>query len=290
MGIEVLPPDINQGGSTFKVAAEGKIHFGLGAIKGVGFKAVEAIVAARAGGGPFHGLDDLFERVPSGSSARLRRGLDQGRGVRQPGRHSASQWLAVLPRAAPGRAGGAGRPQRGQRALRLFDRPGPPTAMATARVTAHRQRPRLALSLPDVPELPDAERLAEEKKVLGFYMSSHPLTRHAGLLQAPGDAPRGRAGRRRREDRGRPGRDDRQRPDQERAEEPLGPDPDGQAHLRGPQRLDARDALARGVRQAGGPGQERPDRLRPGDARPPPRPAPSWSSAGSSRSTRGRPS
>ena len=39
-------------------------------------------------------------------------------------------------------------------------------------------------SLPDVPELPDAERLAEEKKVLGFYMSSHPLTRHASVLQA----------------------------------------------------------------------------------------------------------
>ena len=36
----------------------------------------------------------------------------------------------------------------------------------------------------DVPELPDAERLAEEKKVLGFYMSSHPLTRHAAILGA----------------------------------------------------------------------------------------------------------
>src|SRR5262249_30341600 len=42
----------------------------------------------------------------------------------------------------------------------------------------------LGLSLPDVPELPDVERLAEEKKVLGFYMSSHPLTRHAPVLPA----------------------------------------------------------------------------------------------------------
>jgi DNA polymerase III subunit alpha len=38
-------------------------------------------------------------------------------------------------------------------------------------------------NLPDIPELPEVERLAEEKKVLGFYMSSHPLTRHARLLQ-----------------------------------------------------------------------------------------------------------
>ncbi|MFO0893161.1 MAG: DNA polymerase III subunit alpha, partial [Isosphaeraceae bacterium] len=40
------------------------------------------------------------------------------------------------------------------------------------------------VNLPDVPELPDAELLGGEKKALGFYMSSHPLTRHAGLLQA----------------------------------------------------------------------------------------------------------
>ena len=40
------------------------------------------------------------------------------------------------------------------------------------------------MNLPDLPEMPDVERLAEEKKALGFYMSSHPLTRHAGLLQA----------------------------------------------------------------------------------------------------------
>ncbi|MHC5544913.1 OB-fold nucleic acid binding domain-containing protein, partial [Singulisphaera rosea] len=45
-------------------------------------------------------------------------------------------------------------------------------------------KPTLLASLPDIPELPDVERLAEEKKVLGFYMSSHPLTRHASLLQA----------------------------------------------------------------------------------------------------------
>ena len=43
----------------------GRIHFGLGAIKGVGFKAVEVIVKARAEGGPFTSLDDFFERVPT---------------------------------------------------------------------------------------------------------------------------------------------------------------------------------------------------------------------------------
>ncbi|MHC5538484.1 DNA polymerase III subunit alpha, partial [Singulisphaera rosea] len=63
MGVEVVPPNINEGDATFKVAAEGRIHFGLGAIKGVGQKAIDAIVSARDQGKPFTGLDDLFERV-----------------------------------------------------------------------------------------------------------------------------------------------------------------------------------------------------------------------------------
>jgi DNA polymerase-3 subunit alpha len=40
------------------------------------------------------------------------------------------------------------------------------------------------VALPDVPELADAERLSEEKKALGFYMSSHPLSRYEATLSA----------------------------------------------------------------------------------------------------------
>ena len=80
-----------------------------------------------------------------------------------------SQLLAVLPRAVQGGQARQEDRRRGQRSLfdafAATDGPGPAAA---------------AQSLPDVPELPDAERLAEEKKALGFYMSSHPLTRHAG--------------------------------------------------------------------------------------------------------------
>ncbi len=55
LGLEVLPPNINEGGAPFLVASEGKIHFGLGAIKGVGLKAVEEIVRARDKGERFTG-------------------------------------------------------------------------------------------------------------------------------------------------------------------------------------------------------------------------------------------
>ncbi len=52
MGIEILPPDVNVSDHDF-VVFEGNIRFGLDAVKGVGYAAVEAIKAAREEGGPF---------------------------------------------------------------------------------------------------------------------------------------------------------------------------------------------------------------------------------------------
>jgi len=179
LGLEVLPPNINAGGAPFRVAAEGKIHFGLGAIKGVGLKAIEEIVRARDSGAPFTGLDDLFERVPltvvsqSCVEALIKAGAFDCLGARR------SQWLAVLPRAAQAGQAMQDDRKRGQRSL--FDAFGDAPANGPS---AGDEATTSASSLPDIPELPEAERLADEKKVLGFYMSSHPLARHAGLLQA----------------------------------------------------------------------------------------------------------
>ena len=72
--------------------------------------------------------------------------------------------------------------------------------------------------------------------MLGFYMSSHPLARHAGLLQALATHRVADLAVAAGEDRGRPGRHDHQRQGTKRAEEPVGPDADGEAHLRGPER------------------------------------------------------
>src|SRR3712207_3269722 len=64
MGIPVLPPDVNLSDHAFTVD-EGSIRFGLDAVKGVGFQAVEAIKEARAdeNGGPFTSLWDFCARV-----------------------------------------------------------------------------------------------------------------------------------------------------------------------------------------------------------------------------------
>ena len=230
MEIEVLPPDINAGRSSSRSPSEGKIHFGLAAIKGVGQKAVEAIVAAREAGGPFASLDDFFERVPLATvgqacvetlikAGRLRR----PRGPPEP----------AAGRPAPRRRRPARRARRTASAARGASST-PSTSNGSAEPAAARQ------SLPDIPELPDAERLAEEKKVLGFYMSSHPLTRHAALLQALATHQVAELGGVPEKVGGDPRRDDRRRPGQERPEEPVGPDPDGQAHLRGPDRAPSR--------------------------------------------------
>ena len=62
MGIEILPPDVNESDHEFMVV-DGNIRFGLDAVKGVGYAAVEAIKRAREEGGPFTSLWDFCERV-----------------------------------------------------------------------------------------------------------------------------------------------------------------------------------------------------------------------------------
>src|SRR4051812_21675247 len=62
MGIEILPPDVNESDHEFMVV-DGNIRFGLDAVKGVGYAAVEAIKKAREDAGPFTSLWDFCERV-----------------------------------------------------------------------------------------------------------------------------------------------------------------------------------------------------------------------------------
>ena len=170
MNIEILKPDINRGIAPFQFAEPGKVHFGLGAVQGVGLKAVAAIVKAREERGPFTGLDNFFERVSVKEVGQgcvetlIKAGAFDTFGAKR------AQLLAVLPRAV----------QSGQ-SLQQDRRRGQPSLFDAPAATAVAEP--VAMSLPDVPELPDNVLLAEEKKALGFYMSSHPLTRHAATLQ-----------------------------------------------------------------------------------------------------------
>ena len=63
MRLKVLPPDVNASVYAFRVAGVDGIRYGMGAIKGVGASAVEAIIEERVRNGPFESLSDLCRRI-----------------------------------------------------------------------------------------------------------------------------------------------------------------------------------------------------------------------------------
>ncbi|MBU1017729.1 DNA polymerase III subunit alpha [Patescibacteria group bacterium] len=65
MGIQVLPPDVNESLSNFTYVEDGKIRFGLSAIKGLGQGSVKMIIEARDEGGKFQSIEDFARRVPA---------------------------------------------------------------------------------------------------------------------------------------------------------------------------------------------------------------------------------
>jgi len=165
MGIEVVPPDVNHSDPDFTVA-EGKILFGLSAIKGCGDAAVEAIGVSRRKDGPFRSLFDLCERIDPQVCSRSTIETLIKAGALDSLRARRSQLLSVLDRAIQSGAAAAADRRSGQKSL--FDGLGEDDEVDQA----------ADVDLPNVPELDERERLLMEKEVLGFYLSSHPLAEH----------------------------------------------------------------------------------------------------------------
>jgi DNA polymerase-3 subunit alpha len=169
MGVEVVPPDINRSDADFTVA-DGKIHVGLCAIKGCGHAAAGAIVQARRTGGPLRDVFDCCERIDPSQVGRatietlIKAGALDSLGARR------AQNMAVLERAMQSGAALHADRKSGQKGLfDMADDLDQSTASASA-------------SLPDVPEWDDRTRLSNEKEVLGYYLSSHPLAEHEKTL------------------------------------------------------------------------------------------------------------
>jgi DNA polymerase-3 subunit alpha len=176
MGVEVVPPDVNRSDVDFAVERAGssttpassKILFGLSAIKGCGSGAAEAIVSARKAGGPFASLFDFCERVdPQACGRSTIETLIKAGALDSLGGHR-SQLMAAIDRAMQSGAAVLADRRSGQRGL---FQDGDEDSSAPA-----------AAALPLLPELGDKERLAMEKEVLGFYLSSHPLAEHEATL------------------------------------------------------------------------------------------------------------
>lgn len=169
MNVEVLPPDVNRSETEFAVS-EGKIHFGLAAIKGCGEGAATAIANERRRRGAFRDIFDFCERLDPGTITRgsveslIKAGAMDGFGARR------AQLFHSIDRAfQSGNAAAADR-RTGQKGL--FDEIGDDKEAAAPAV------------LPDLPEWDERDRLAKEKEVLGFYLTSHPLAEHLDTLRA----------------------------------------------------------------------------------------------------------
>lgn len=168
MHIEVVPPDINRCGPDFTVA-DGKIFFGLGAIKGCGVAAAEAIVVQRQANGPFRSLFDVCERLDPGAVNRTAiESLVKAGGFDCLGARRA-QLFQVIDRALGAGVAAAADRRCGQMALFGNEEEDSQQSPASA-------------GLPDVPEWEPRESLAKEKEVLGFYRSSHPLAEYQSTL------------------------------------------------------------------------------------------------------------
>jgi DNA polymerase-3 subunit alpha len=168
MNIEVQPPDVNRSCEDFAVQ-DGKICFGLSAIKGCGGSAAGAIVDARRSGGAFKDLFDFCERVdPAGCNRAAIETLIKAGAFDSLGARRSQQMVAVERALQSGAALHSDR-KSGQKGL--FDA-----------IDDEEQTTTMKASLPDIPEWEQKVRLASEKEVLGFYLSSHPLAEHQNML------------------------------------------------------------------------------------------------------------
>ncbi|MBI2827353.1 MAG: DNA polymerase III subunit alpha [Planctomycetia bacterium] len=165
--IEVVPPDVNLGHGDFAVDG-GKILFGLAAIKGCGMQAADSLAAERKTHGPFRDLFDFCERIDPAVVNRtaieslIKAGAFDFTAARR------SQLAAAVERALQSGAQALADRRSGQKGL--FEDAGEEDAAAPA------------ANLPELAEWTDREKLAGEKEVLGFYLSSHPLAEHEETL------------------------------------------------------------------------------------------------------------
>ncbi|MCW2963121.1 MAG: DNA-directed polymerase, partial [Actinomycetia bacterium] len=178
LGIEVLPPDVNESMTDFAVR-EGKIRFGLNAVKGVGEGAANAIIAERANG-PYESIWDFAERVDqSASNKRVLEALVKCGAL--PG--SRMGMLQVLEQAV-----GWGQKQQADRLAgqgSIFD-------LAPVEESKPKHHPPVPTE-----EFEKNDLLKMEKEVLGLYVSEHPLQGIRDQLRRKADCTVGELERRR---------------------------------------------------------------------------------------------
>jgi DNA polymerase III subunit alpha len=154
MGLTVHPPDVNESVYVFRIEGRESIRYGMGAIKGVGESAVQAIIEEREARGPYQSLPDLCRRI---DLQRVNRRVFE-----------ALIKSGSLDRIGPNRATLTAELDR---AMHLGEQNS--RAMSVGQVDLFGLSPAPNLIVADWSE---AQRLAGERETLGLFLSGHPIT------------------------------------------------------------------------------------------------------------------
>ena len=158
LGIEVLAPDVNESGFKFTVVGDKRIRFGLGAVRNVGRGAIDSIIAARTSH-RLETLPDLANRIDLRlCNKRVFESLVAAGACDSLAGHR-SQFMAALDTVLGEAQLLHEEQETGQESL-------------FGETSGTKPKPTI---LPDVPPWPEAERLAREKEIIGFFISGHPL-------------------------------------------------------------------------------------------------------------------
>ena len=166
LGLQIAPPNINRSVYMFKAIDEKNLAYGLGAIKGAGQAAIDAIVENRNQHGEFKDLFDFCQRIdPKKINRRVMDALIKAGAFDTIGPHRASI-MASIDRAF----------QQAEQALRdktlgQHDLLGATNSKTTA------------VEYQSMPEWSEHERLFGEKEVLGLYLTGHPIHRYLNELK-----------------------------------------------------------------------------------------------------------
>lgn len=168
MNIEVLPPDINKSETMFSVEGDA-IRFGLGAVKNVGEGPADAIMRERDENGPYKDIFDFCSRLDTRTvNKRLIESLNKAGAFLCTG-WNRRQVESIIETALE--EGQIAQRDRAAGQTSLFDMLGEAQQEQTMRLR------------PDLIDWPESELLQYEKEMLGLYVSSHPLARHADTLR-----------------------------------------------------------------------------------------------------------
>ncbi len=171
MGLPIRPPALNRSEYRFTVTASGAIRYGLGAIKGVGEGAIEALVQEREQGGAYQELFDLCQRMDLRKlNRRVLDALVRSGAMDDLGANRATL-AEQLPEAL----------RRAEQYSRN-DAAGQNDLFGLAAVTEKIPAPLLHIA--KVPEWDEEERLRGEKETLGVYLTGHPIRRVEAELAA----------------------------------------------------------------------------------------------------------